>query len=163
MEGMKNPLYVIAKMGLGLIFLIPGIFKLIQPAAFLEYLTMSPVQIPFGHLMFYPVTVFEILAGLLLVLPGSVLFAWRRYAYLALSGILVVALATVVIPDASNMFADQIEMAELYTAVHPDRAGLNIDVFPSKIGLINILFHVYGIAILLALFVYEHKLAKSRR
>ncbi|MCL3779593.1 DoxX family protein [Prolixibacteraceae bacterium JC049] len=141
----------VIRIGLGIIFLVPGIFKLISPDAFLEYLTTSPVQIPGGELLFYPVTILEIIGGIVLIFNTHLLQRIRPLFYLMFIGILLVATASVVIPDAGNMFADQQEMAKLYQQAHPSLKGLNMDIFPSKIGLINILFHLFGVALLASL------------
>ncbi|MCG8476670.1 MAG: DoxX family protein [Cytophagales bacterium] len=159
----KHPLYKFSKIGMGIIFLVPGIFKLLQPTPFMQYLAQSPIRLPMGELMFYPVTIFEIMAGLMLLLPFSVLWQYRRFVYLALAGILAVATVTVVLPDASNMFPDQIEMGRLFSEAHPDRKGLNIDVFPSKLGLISILFHAMGAGILLAMAYTEHRIIQESK
>lgn len=141
----------VIRIGLGIIFLIPGIFKLIAPDAFLEYLISSPVQIPGGKFLFYPVTVLEIIGGVVLIFNSHILQRIRPLFYLMFTGILLVATASVVIPDAGNMFADQKEMAKLYHQARPQLKGLNMDIFPSKIGLINILFHLFGVALLASL------------
>lgn len=154
----EDALHRIVRISLGIIFIIPGIFKLMSPDAFLEYLNSSPIQIPGGMIMFYPVTLLEIIGGVVLILNLPILVRVRPLFYLMFIGVLLVATITVVIPDATNMFADQIEMANLYHKANPDLAGLNVDIFPSKIGLINILFHLLAIALLVTLFLKRIKL-----
>ncbi|BDD04905.1 DoxX family protein [Aureibacter tunicatorum] len=151
----KSHMSSVVRIGLGLIFLIPGFFKLIHPEAFLEYLRTSPVPIPFGDTMFYPITVLEVLGALILIFPLQINKPLRPIFYLMFIGVLTVALISVVIPDALNSFPDQIEMATIFLQQHPERQGVNIDIFPSKIGLINILFHIFAIALLVTLIIEE--------
>ncbi len=147
----ETSLQKLLRISLALLILIPGIFKVLKPEAFLEYLSSSPVQIPFGKQLFWPVTSLEIIGSLLLLYNPFSSKLVRPAICLMFSGILLTALITVAIPDATNNFSDQVEMGNLYHQAHPERKGLNIDIFPSKIGLISILFHFFGIALFLLL------------
>lgn len=136
------------QIGIGILILIPGIFKLIKPGPFTEYLTQSPVQIPGGVQLFYPITFLEIIGSVLLIfrpIQKPILYAGISAMFM---GILAVALISVAIPEGANMFPDQQEMIRLYQGAHPEKALA--DILPSKIGTVNILFHLLGIALLAA-------------
>jgi uncharacterized membrane protein YphA (DoxX/SURF4 family) len=151
------------QIALGLLFLIPGIFKLISPAAFTEYLTSSPVQIPGGVELFYPITFLEIIGALLLIfkpIKKPIIYPAICLMYM---GILVVAMASVVIPEGTNAFPDQQEMAALYQQAHPEKLGVNKDIFPSKIGLINILSHLLALTLLGALVLDDYRKMKAAK
>lgn len=149
------------QIGIAIIFLVPGIFKIVSPEAFTEYLKTSPVQIPGGLALFYPITVLEILGALLLIFkPIKLPILYPGIAVLFM-GILGVALVSVVIPEGGNMFPDQIEMGQLFKQAHPERIGLNKDIFPSKIGLISILFHLFGIVLLAAVAYDDYRKIKT--
>lgn len=148
------------QIGLGLLILIPGIFKLVKPGPFEAYLTESPFQIPGGVLLFYPVTFLEILGSLLLILrpiQKPIIYAGISLMFM---GILGVALLSVAIPEGTNMFPDQIEMIKLYLEAHPDADPAN--VLPSKIGTVNILFHLLGIVLLAAVGLTEWQRHKGQ-
>lgn len=133
------------QISLGLLILIPGIFKVLNPGPFTQYLTESPVQIPGGLELFWPVTVLEIVGSLLLIvrpIKRPIIYAGIAAMFI---GILGVAMVSVAIPEGTNMFPDQIEMINLYAESHPDVAKATI--LPSKIGTVNVLFHVLGMVL----------------
>jgi len=108
----------ILRISMGLLFIIPGLFKIFQPADFIGFLEMLPAFLaPYTQFLFYAATMFELIAGGFLVLGYKV-----RLIALPAAALLLVALVTVVIPDAAV----------------------------SKIGLINILFHISGIGIFIS-------------
>lgn len=122
----------ILRMSMALIFLVPGIYKVFRPEAFIGFLEVFPVFLaPVLPLLFLGATVFEIMVGVFLVLGYKV-----RWIALPAAVLLFVALITVVIPDAAV----------------------------SKIGLINILFHVSGIGIFISfLFLPPGKWSVEKR
>lgn len=140
-----------------ILLLLPGIFKLVKGEAFDQYLSDTPLQLPFLDLFFIPVTILEIAGAIILIVYP---FKNRRIyqgIYLLFIGTLLTATATVVVPEGFNMFPDQIEMARLYTEANPGLEGLNQDVFPSKIGFINLLMHLMAIAIMALLLLDEQR------
>ncbi|MDX2063995.1 MAG: hypothetical protein SFY70_13125 [Bacteroidia bacterium] len=147
------------QIGMGLLILIPGIFKVLKPGPFTQYLTESPVQIPGGVALFWPVTVLEIVGSLLLILrpiQRPIIYAGIAFMFM---GILGVALLTVAGPEGANLFPDQKEMIQLYLQAHPDKVAA--DVLPSKLGTIGVLFHLLGMVIFGALAVTEFRRHKG--
>jgi len=108
----------ILRLSMALLFLVPGIYKVFMPQDFIGFLEAFPAFLaPFLPLMFWGSTIFELVAGVCLLIGYKV-----RWVALPLAVILLVALVTVAIPDAAV----------------------------SKIGLINILFHITGMGVLVS-------------
>jgi len=105
----------ILRLSMAILFIVPGIYKLFSPDDFIGFLSAFPAfLIP---ILFWGGTVFELAASVCLIIGYKV-----KWVALPLAVILLVALVTVVIPDAAV----------------------------SKIGLINIMFHITGIGVLIS-------------
>lgn len=80
----------------GVLFFVPGVYKLFVPEDFLVFLEPvfpAPLVLP----LFYMVALIEVISGLFLLIGYKI-----RYVALPLAAILLVALITTVLPDTTN-------------------------------------------------------------
>ena len=85
------------RIALGLLFLIPGVYKVFMPQDFLSFLMEGPIPAGIVTPLFYAVTLFEIVAAVCLLIGYKV-----RWVGPPLAAILFVALVTVVITDLTS-------------------------------------------------------------